>query len=189
MNRAAGVWFGVAGALTLTLSLLAVSLFDDAAYYDAESFGDYFVVVSLTSIFLLTGVALIVLWRDPPVRRGSVFILLAGPGAVASGLDNLLEDVFSVESAVWAFFGGRLAIMASLIVAGLAALTVDSPRRWSGLFLLLGVPGALTGFGLVIMGVSWILFGLWLVYQRRAFIVALSIAAVPLVAAGIYVYL
>ena len=187
MNRATGIWFGVAGVVTLVLFVLVSFLFEDAAYYDAKTFGDYFVVVGLTSITLLTGIALIQLWRDPPVRRGSVFLLLAGIGSIAEGTGNVLEDVFGMESAVWAFLGGGLVMMLSLIVAGVAALTVNSSRRWSGLFLLLAVPGGLFGFGLVMMSVSWILFGLWIVYEHRAFVIAVAIAAMPLVATGIYV--
>jgi hypothetical protein len=44
------------------------------------------------------------------------------------------------------------------------------------------------GFGLVMMGVSWILFGLWIVYQHRAFVVAMAAAAIAAVATAIYLY-
>jgi hypothetical protein len=143
-------------------------------------------VVSLTVVFVATGIALILLWRDPPVARGSLFLLFAGIGAAAEGLGNLFEDAFDIEAAVWAFFGSGLVMMVSLLIAGIAALTVRSPRRWSGLFLLFAAPGGLLGFGAVMMGVSWILFGLWIVYQLRAFVVALAVAAVPALAAAIY---
>jgi hypothetical protein len=132
---------------------------------------------------------LILLWRDPPVKRGSLFLLLAGIGAIAEGAGNLLEDVFNIESAVWGFFVGGIVMMVSLIIAGVAALTVNSPMRWSGLFLLLAVPGALLGFGAVMMGVAWVLFGLWIVYQHRAFVIAIAVLWVPLVVAGTYVNL
>jgi len=79
-------------------------------------------------------------------------------------------------------------MMASLIVAGIAALTVDSPRRWSGLFLLVAFPGALLGFGLVLMGVSWVLFGIWIVYEHRAYVISLAVAAVPALAYSVYLY-
>ncbi len=149
---------------------------------------DYAAVVSQTVIGVATGIALILLWRDPPVARGSLFLLFAGLGAAAEGLGNLFEDAFDIEAAVWAFFGGGLVMMVSLIIAGIAALTVPSPRRWSGLFLLFAFPGGMLGFGLVMLGVSWILFGLWIVYQHRAFVVALSIAAVPASAYSVYLY-
>jgi hypothetical protein len=104
------------------------------------------------------------------------------------GLGNLFEDAFDVEAAVWVFFGGGLLMLVSLLVAGIAALTVRSPRRWSGLFLLLAAPGVMLGFGGVIMGVSWILFGLWIVYQHRAFVIALAIAAASELAIAFYLY-
>ena len=162
MNRTTAVWFGLAGALAL-LGEAVFSLIDPV-YYDPATFVDYAAVVSLTALGVATGIALILLWRDPPVARGSLFLLFAGIGAAAEGLGDLFEDAFDIEAAVWLFFGGGLVMMVSLLIAGIAALTVRSPQRWSGLFLLLAVPGALYGFGLVMMGVSWILFGLWIVY-------------------------
>jgi hypothetical protein len=160
----------------------------EPTYYDPSAFIDYLAVVSLTTIFVVTGVALVLLWRDPPVRRGSVFLLLAGIGAAAVGLGNLFEDAFDVEAAVWVFFGGGLLMLVSLPIAGVAALTVRSPRRWSGLFLLFAAPGVMLGFGGVMMGVSWILFGLWIVYQHRAFVIAIAVAAVPGLATAFYLY-
>ena len=186
MNRTTAAWFGLAGVLALLGE--AGFAFTDPVYYDAASFIDYAAVVFLTAIGVATGVALILLWRDPPVARGSLFLLFAGIGAAAEGLGDLFEDVFGIEAAVWLFFGGGLVMMVSLLIAGIAALTVRSPQRWSGLFLLLAVPGALYGFGLVTMGVSWILFALWIVYQHRAFIIAVAVAAVAALAIAVYVY-
>ena len=186
MNRTTAIVFGVAGVLALSGSALhGVS---EPAYYDPSAFIDYLAVVSLTTIFVVTGVALVLLWRDPPVRRGSVFLLLAGIGAAAVGLGNLFEDAFDVEAAVWVFFGGGLVMLVSLPIAGIAALTVRSPRRWSGLFLLFAAPGVMLGFGGVMMGVSWILFGLWIVYQHRAFVIAIAVASVPALAIAFYLY-
>jgi hypothetical protein len=85
--------------------------FTDPEYYEAASFTDYVSVVSLTVVFVATGIALILLWRDPPVARGSLFLLFAGIGAAAEGLGNLFEDAFDIEAAVWAFFGGGLVMM------------------------------------------------------------------------------
>lgn len=95
----------------------------------------------------------------------------AGVGAAAEGLGNLFEDAFDIEAAVWAFFAGGLVMMMSLLIAGIVALTDNSPRRWSGLFLLFALPGGMLGFGAVMMGVSWILFGLWIVFQLRAIVI------------------
>jgi hypothetical protein len=186
MNRATAIAFGAAGFLALSGSALhAVS---EPAYYDPSTLFDYFAVMSLTTIFLVTGVALVLLWRDPPVRRGSLFLLLAGIGAAAVGLGNLFEDAFDVEAAVWVFFGGGLLMMVTLLVAGVAALTVRSPRRWSGLFLLFAAPGVMLGFGGVMMGVSWILFGFWIVYQHRAFVIALAVGAVSELVVAFFLY-
>jgi uncharacterized membrane protein len=44
------------------------------------------------------------------------------------------------------------------------------------------------GFGIVMMGVSWILFGLWIVYQLRAYVIALVVAAVTALAVAFYLY-
>ena len=75
-----------------------------------------------------------------------------------------------------------------LIVSGIAALTVRSPRRWSGLFLLFAEPGVMLGFGGVMMGLAWILFGLWIVYEHRAFVIALAVAGVSELAIAFYLY-
>jgi hypothetical protein len=177
MSRSAAIWFGVAGVLSLfTWVIFTVS---DPVYYDASTLTDYAAVVGLTGSFVVTGIALILLWRNPPVKRGSLFLLLAGIGAIAEGVGDLLEDAFGVADGVWLFFVGGLLLMTSLIVAGVAALTVRSPRRWSGLFLLFAAPGAMLGVGAIMMGVSWILFGLWIAYEHRAFVIALAVAAVP----------
>ncbi len=186
-NRSSGAWFVLAGVS----ALVGWGLYEiaDPVYYDASSVSDYLAVVALTSVFVATGVALILLWRDPPVVRGSVFLLFAGVGAAAEGLGNLFEDAFDIEAAVWAFFGGGLVMMLSLLIAGVIALTDSSPRRWSGLFLLFALPGGMLGFGTIMMGVSWILFGLWIVFRFSAFVIALIVAGVPAVATAIYLYL
>jgi hypothetical protein len=186
MNRATAIAFGAAGVLALAGS--ALHSLSEPVYYDPSTVGDYFAVMSLTTIYVVTGIALVLLWRDPPVKRGSLFLLLAGIGAVTAGLGDLFEDAFDVEAAVWAFFGGGLLMMLTLVIAGVAALTVRSPRRWSGLFLLLGATGAMLGFGIVMMGVTWILFGLWIVYQHRALVIALAIAAVSALLIAFYLY-
>ena len=188
-NREAGFGFVVVGATAVTLYVLAETVLGDTTYYDAKALSDYATVVIVTSILVLNGIALLLLWRDPPVTRGAVFLLLAGIGAIAEGVGNLLEDIFGIEDAVWAFFCGGMLYMVSLLIAGVAALTVDSPNRWSGLFLLLGVPSAMLGFGWMIAGVSWVLFGSWILTRNRHLVIAVATAAVPLTALGIYVNL
>jgi hypothetical protein len=74
------------------------------------------------------------------------------------GAGNLLEDAINCEPGSWPLFLGALALIASLFVAGVSALTVTSPRRWSWLLLLGGAGGAKLGFGLLLMGSTWIAF-------------------------------
>ena len=185
MSRIAAKWFIAAGAIGLSLYVVVSLLLEDAEYYDASTFGDYVFVTGVTTILVLAGVPLVLLWRDPPVSRGSFLLLTAGLGAIAEGLGNFLEDVFDVEAAVWLFFGGGIVLMLSLLGAGILALTVNSPDRWSGLFLLLGVPGGMLGFGWVVLGVSWILFGFWILHRHRYLVVATAAAVVPLGVVGI----
>ncbi len=187
MNTKSGRWFMAAGISTIVgWTIFTVQ---EPTYYDAARPSDYVAVIGLSLSLVLTGVALVLLWRSPPVRRGSAFILLAGVGAVGEGAGNVLEDVFNVEQGVWLFFGGGLLMMICLIVAGVSALTVDSLRRWSGLFLLFAFPGGMLGFGLVMMSISWILFGLWLSVERQAYVVALALSSIPAIAIAIGLYL
>ena len=109
-------------------------------------------------------------------------------GSAAQGIGTLLEDAFDIDAAVWAFFGGGLLMMVGLLVAGVAALTVRAPERWAGAFLLLAVPGGLLGFGIVMMGVSWILLGRWLPRRNHSYVVALYFAVVASVVIGAILY-
>ena len=185
MNRAAAAWFGLAGVLVLVFA--AFFQVADPAYYAAATFIDYALVVAQAVVAVVIGIALTLLWRDPPVARGSLFVLFAGVGAVALGVGGLFEDAFGIEAAAWVWFGGGLVMFASLLIAGIAALTVNSPLRWSGLFLIVAAPGY-AGFFAVMTGVSWILFALWIVYQHRAFVVALAVLIVPALAMVAYLY-
>ena len=185
MNRTTAAWFGVAGVLVLVFAL--VYQVADPAYYDAATFIDYALVVAQAAVAVVIGIALILLSRDPPVARGSLFVLFAGIGAVAVGLGGLFEDAFGIEDAAWVWFGGGLVMFVSLPIAGVAALTVSSPLRWSGLFLIVGAAGYF-GFAAVTTGVSWIVFALWLVHQRRAYVIALAIFIVPALAMVVYLY-
>jgi hypothetical protein len=189
VNRLAGVWFVGTGATGLILWALFSLILGDAEYYAADSFGDYAAVVAVTLILVITGIPLILLWRNPPVGRGAFLLLLAGIGIIAEGIGNLLEDIFGLDQAVLLFFGGGMLYMVSLLIAGVLAFTVSGPQRWSGLFLLLGVPAGMLGFGWVIAGVSWVLFGGWLITASQKFVTAMAVAAVPLLALGVVVNL
>ena len=97
-NRSSGAWFSFAGVS----ALLGWGFHEiaDPVYYDASSVSDYLAVVALTSVFVATGIALILLWRNPPVARGSVFLLFAGVGAAAEGLP--MNQEIGGGSGVWA---------------------------------------------------------------------------------------
>lgn len=97
-TRATAVRFFTAGVLAL--GAWALFEFVDPEYYDASTAADYLSVWVLSAALVGSGVALVRLWRRPPVGRGSWLLLLAGAGAVAEGMGNLLEDVFDVEAAV-----------------------------------------------------------------------------------------
>lgn len=153
------VWFVVAGACAIARWLVE---FADIQYYDPESFLDYSGVILQTAAGLATGIALLFLWLDPPVQRGAFLIGLGGVAAIVQGLGNLFEDAFGWEWAVWGFFIGGVGFVVTVALAGILALTVSSPMRWSGLFLLLASTGGMLGFGLLLMGITWLAFIVWI---------------------------
>jgi hypothetical protein len=152
-------WFVAAGVFSVARWLLE---FADIQYYDPESILDYSGVLLQTGAGLATGVALLVLWRAPPVQRGAFLIGVGGVAAITQALGNLFEDAFGWEWAEWGFFIGGMGMLITLALAGVLALTVRSPMRWSGLFLLLGSTGAMLGFGLLVMGLTWIGLSVWI---------------------------
>ena len=159
MKRSGIGLFVAAGALAVARWLFE---FSDIQYYDPESIVDYSGVVLQTAAGVATGVALLVLWRAPPVQRGAFLIGAGGVAAITQGLGNLFEDALGWEWAEWGFFIGGMGMLITLALAGILVLTVRSPMRWSGLFLLLGSTGAMLGYGLLVMGVTWIGFSVWI---------------------------
>jgi len=159
MNRGGILWFAMAGLFAVARWVLE---FADIQYYDPESLLDYSGVILQTAAGLTTGVALLILWRDPPVQRGAFLIGLAGIAAVAQGLGNLIEDGLDWEWGVWGFFVGGVGMVITLALAGILNLTVKDHLRWSGLFLILGATGGMLGLGLLIMGLTWIAFSFWI---------------------------
>lgn len=182
-HTAAAVWFVVAAIAILVRSALELT---DPAYYAASTLVDHAAVVTQTLGGLATGVALLLLRRAPLVARGRTFVVLGALGAIAMALGNLLEDSFGIEYAVWAFFGGGLLMIVSLLIAGIATLTANTADRALGAFLLFAVPGGMLGFGGVMMAVSWLLLAGWLTTRRRAYVVAVA-AAVPVAIATSFV--
>ncbi len=174
-QTATSAWFVVAAAAILIRSALELV---EPSYYDATTLLDHAAVVSQSLGGLATGVGLLLLWRDPPVARARPFLLLGGLGAISMALGNLLEDTFGVADAVWAFFGGGVVMMLSLLVGGAIALASRVPGRAVGAFLLFAAPGGMLGFGGIMMAVAWLLLAAWLGSRHRAYVVAVA-AAVP----------
>jgi hypothetical protein len=164
MSRSGVFWFALAGAFAIARWSLE---FAEIQYYDPESILDKNGVTQQSAAGLATGVALLVLWRDPPVRRGEFLIGVGGVAAIAQGSGNLFEDAFGWEWAVWGFFVGGIGMVITLALAGILALSVSEPARWAGVFLLLGATGGMLGLGLLIMGISWIAFGIWIDRRLR----------------------
>ncbi len=164
MSRAGIVWFGVGGVFAVARWVVQ---FADTQYYDPESLLDYSAVILQTVAGLATGIALITLWRHPPTKRGTFLIGLGGIAAIAQGLGNLFEDAFGWEWAEWGFFIGGMGFVITVALAGILTLTVDSPFRRVGVILLLGSTGGMLGFGLLVMGVTWISFAVWIVRRSK----------------------
>ena len=158
--RPVAVLFGIAGVLTLIRQVIQHT---DPAYYDPVTTLDY-AAAWLTSIAGgTTAVAFALWWRRSPIRRGSWLLLVASLGWALSALGNVLGDVFdmSVGEDLWA--AGSVGFGVTL-VAGAVALTVNSPYRWSGLFLIGYAAG--WGFpdsgGLWLSGASLVAMGHWI---------------------------
>ena len=158
--RPVAVLFGAAGVLTL---LRQVIQHTDPVYYDPVTTLDY-AAAWLTSIAGVTVAAAFAMWwRRSPIRRGSWLLLIASLAWALAALGNLLGDVFDMSIGETLWTAGIIAFVLTL-VAGVVALTVNSPYRWSGLFLIGYAAGI--GFpdsgGLWLSGVSLVTMGFWI---------------------------
>ncbi len=160
MSRSGAAWFLIAGVLAIARWALE---FADIQYYDPESLLDYSGVFLQTTAGLASGIALLILWRNPPVPRGSFLLAVGAVSAIAQALGNLIEDGFGWEWGVWGFFVGGIGMVITLALAGVLALTFNAAsRRWSGLFFLAGSTGGMLGAGLLVMGLAWIGLTIWI---------------------------
>lgn len=158
--RTVAVLFGAAGVLTLIRQLIQLT---DPVYYSPVTTLDY-AAAWLTSIAGGTvAVAMALWWWRSPIRRGSWLLLVASLGWALSALGNLLGDVFDMSIGEGLWTAGIVGFGVTL-VAGVVALTVNSPWRWSGLFLIGYAAG--WGFpdsgGLWLSGVSLIAMAYWI---------------------------
>jgi hypothetical protein len=158
--RPVTVWFGAAGVLTLIRQLIQHT---DPAYYNPVTNLDY-AAAWLTSIAGGTvAVAMALWWRRSPIRRGSWLLVVASLAWALAALGNVLGDVFDMSIGETLWTAGGIAFGLTLL-AGVVALTVNSPYRWSGLFLI----GYAAGWafpdsgGLWLSGVSLIAMAFWI---------------------------
>jgi hypothetical protein len=133
----------------------------DPAYYSPETPTDY-LAAGLNSVGpFVAAAALFIWWRTTPIRRGVFLILVAAAAAFVWGLGNLIEDILDYE---WGFIlfgvGGITTVLASAL-AGVVALTVRDPFRWSGLFLL-GVAAGPAADSALVWAVVWLAFVVYL---------------------------
>ena len=153
---------------TLALASTGLNIFGPA-YYAPQGVLDYLAVVLFTTTLLASGFAMIELFRNPLLRWRPWPLLFPAGGAIAAGLGNLLEDVFNIEWAEWAFLFGGVTMVFGLVIAGLAMLLVKSHRRWTGLPLIAGgVCFGLGDVGVPLMGLTWLAFGTVLVLLDRS---------------------
>ncbi len=162
MTRPTAAWFVTAGVLAIGRWLLE---YTDVEYYDPQSALDYLAVYSQSAAGIATAAALALLWRAPPVRRGAFLLPFAALAFASQSIGNFLEDAVDVDWGEWLFLIGGVGSIFTLAPAALAALSVGSPHRWSGAFLLFGATGGMLGVGLAIMGISWIAFAAWILRQ------------------------
>ena len=158
--RPIAVLFGAAGVLTLIRQVIEHT---DPAYYDPVTTLDY-AAAWLTSIAGFIVAAAFAMWgRRSPIRRGSWLLLVASVAWALAAVGNLLGDVFDMSIGETLWTAGVIGFVLTL-VAGMVALTVNSPYRWSGLFLIGYAAGI--GFpdsgGLWLSGLSLVAMGFWI---------------------------
>lgn len=160
--KGVGRWFVGAGVLVLLRALIELA---DPAYYAPVSLLDYTAATASSVAWAATAVALFLWWRATPIRRGSFLLLVAAvTTALGDSLGNLLEDVFDLEIGEWLFSNVGQVSPLALMAAGIAILTVRGTYRWTGLFLLLYVAGAVfpDDGGQFLSGISLVGLGYWL---------------------------
>ena len=158
----AGFWFIASGALTLVRAAVELT---EPVYYAPVSLLDYTAVVLTSAASGALAVALYSWWRTAPFARLSIVLLVAAIAIAAESLGNLLEDGFDSEFGATLYTNGGLIGAVALIVTAVVALATASPMRWSGLFLLAGLGGAIfpDDGGLWLTGASFSGLGLWMI--------------------------
>ena len=139
-----------------------VSSLRDPAYYDPRTAADYAASVLAEIAFVSIAITLYIWWNVTPLRRGARMLLVAAFGFVLWSIGNVLEEIMRIEFGAYLFFIGAPIAYLSTGIAGIAALTGQSPWRWSGL-VLLGVVLSLSNQDFMIVSVPWLVFAfvLW----------------------------
>ncbi len=115
------MWFVGGGILVVARAVMEMA---DPVYWNPSSLLDYSAAVLTTVGWVVTGVALVLWWRTTPIRRGSLFLLVAGVATAVSGIGNLLEDVLDIEfGEVLVTYGGMIGAVA-ILLAAVSMLTV-----------------------------------------------------------------
>lgn len=122
---------------------------------------DYFAAGLNSGGPFVAAAALFIWWRTTPIRRGGFLILVASAAAIVWSLGNLIEDILDYEWGFVLFGAGGIATVLASVVAGVAALTVQDPFRWSGLFLL-GVGAGPAADSALVWAVVWLAFAVYL---------------------------
>lgn len=153
-----GFWFIASGALTLVRAAIELT---EPIYYDPSSLLDYTAVVLTSAASGALAAAFYLWWRTAPFSWLSIILLVAAIGTSAESLGNLLEDGFDSEFGATLYNNGGLIGGIALLATAVVALAMATPLRWSGLFLLAGLGGAvfpddgglwLTGAGFLGLG-------------------------------------
>jgi hypothetical protein len=162
-----GFWFIACGAFTLVRAAVELT---EPVYYDPVSLLDYTAVVLTSAASGALAVALYSWWRTAPFGRLSIVLLVAAIATAAESLGNLLEDGFDSEFGASLYTSGGLTGAVALMVTAVVALATASPVRWSGLFLLAGLGGAIfpDDGGLWLTGASFLGLGVWMI-RRPAY--------------------
>lgn len=129
----------------------------EPAYYSPETPLDYLAAALNSGGPFVAAAALFIWWRTTSIRRGGFLILVASAAAIAWGLGNLIEDILDYEWGFVLFGVGGIATVFASAIAGVSALTVQDPFRWSGLFLL-GVAAGPAVDSALVWAVVWLAF-------------------------------
>ena len=157
-----GFWFIASGALTLVRAAVELT---EPVYHDPVSLLDCTAVVLTSAASGALAVALYSWWRTDPFSRLSIIVLVAAIAIAAESLGNLLEDGFGSEFGATLYNNGGLIGAVALIVTAVVALATATSMRWSGLFLLVSLGGAIfpDNGGLWLTGASFLGLGLWII--------------------------